>query len=122
MPILDFHLDERSNFDRVHRAAKGATLPKLQIRLLDGATPVDVTGATVTFSMDDESGTAKITAQAGAIFGPSANGVVEYVWAAADVDTEGRFFGQFSVTIGAVKHLIPNNSAQRLRVEIGPSI
>lgn len=122
MPILDFHLDERSNFERVHRAGKGATLPRLQVRLLDGSTPVDLSTATVLFSMDDEDGVAKVAAAAGALVSPGTKGIVEYVWAAADVDTEGRFFGQFSVTIGGVVHLIPNNSSQRLRVEIGPSI
>lgn len=122
MPILDFHLDERSPFDRVHRIAKGATLPKLQARILDGSTPVDITGATVTFSMDAEDGTPKVVAQAGAISGAPADGTVEYQFAAADVDTEGRFFGQFKVTVGAIAFLVPNNSAVRLRVEIGPAI
>ena len=122
MPILDFHLEERSNFDRVHRVALGATLPKLQVRLLDGATPVDVTGATVLFSMDDEDGVAKVAAQAGAISGLATDGIVEYQFADADVDTEGRFFGQFSVAIAGEDYLVPNNNVQRLRVEIGPAV
>lgn len=121
MPVLDFHLDERSDFDRIHRIAKGATLPKLQLRLLDGSTPVNLTGATILFSMDAEDGTPKVTAQAGAII-VATDGTFEYAFAAADVDTEGRFFGQFKITIGSDIHLVPNNSTQRLRVEIGPAI
>lgn len=122
MPTLDFHLDERSDFERVLRISKGATLPKLTVRLLDGSKAVDFTGATVLFSMDDEAGVAKVTAQAGAIVGAATLGTVEYQLKAADVDTEGRFFGQFKVTIGSDFYLIPNNESQRLRVEIEPSI
>ena len=122
MPILDFHLDERSNFDRVHRIAKGATLPKLQARIRDGSTAVDISTATIAFSMDDEDGVEKVAAQAGAIVGAGTDGTFEYAFAAADVDTEGRFFGQFKVTISSDIHLVPNNSVQRLRVEIGPAI
>lgn len=122
MPTLDFHLDERSPFEKVLRLSKGATLPKLEVRLLDGAKAVDITGATVTFSMDDEAGVAKVTDQVGSIVTPPTNGKFDYAWAAADVDTEGRFFGQFKLVIGGVQHLVPNNSAQRLRIEIGPAV
>jgi hypothetical protein len=122
MPTLDFHLDDRSPFERTFRLSKGATLPKLELRLLDGATAANITGAAVTFSMDDEAGVAKVTDQAGAIVVPATDGKFEYAWAAADVDTEGRFFGQFKLVIGGVQHLVPNNSAQKLRIEIGPAV
>ncbi len=122
MPTFDFNLEDRSPFEKVLQLSKGATLPKIEVRLLDGAKAVDISGATVAFSMDDEAGVAKITDQVGAIVTPATDGKFEYAWASADVDTEGRFFGQFKLVIGGVQHLVPNNSAQRLRIEIGPAV
>jgi len=115
MPLLKFHLDERSPFDQSLRLAKDATLPALEIQLLDQGLPVSLTGATATFSMEDESSVLKVTAAAATI-SDAANGKVKYEWAAIDVDTTGRFFGQFEITVGSRAYLIPNNESQRLRI------
>lgn len=122
MPTLDFHLDDRSPFERIHRISKGATLPTIRVRLLDGSTAVDFTSGTLTFRMDAEDGTNKVPDKSAVLVGPATDGTIEYTFAAADVDTEGRFFAQFKVVISGVSHLIPNNKSQRLRVEIGPVI
>lgn len=123
MAVHDFFSDERSPIERTDRRAVGARLPNLQVRLVDDdATPVDLTGGTIVFSMDDEDGVAKVTAQAGALVGDGKLGTIEYAWAAADVDTAKRYFGQFKVTIGGKDHLIPNNSSQKMRIEIGAAI
>ena len=123
MPVLDFNLEDRSPFERVFRTSKDARLPELEIQILDGSTPVNLTGATgATFSMDDVNGTAKVNA-ASATISDAANGKIKYAWAAADVDTEGEFEGQFVVTQSAGKdYRIPNVSNQKLRVIIGPRV
>ena len=121
MPVLQFNLDERSPFDQSFTIAKGARRPQLQVQILDGFTPVSVTSATVTFSMEDEDGTLKVTDASGSIV-DAANGIVGYDFAAADVDTEGLFFGQFKVAISGTDFLVPNNTTQRLRIVVGPDV
>lgn len=117
MPVLDFFLDERSPFDRTFTIAKGARRPQLQVKILDGSTPVSVTNATVTFSMEDRAGTLKVNAQAGSIVN-AAEGIVGYDFAAVDVDTLGIFFAQFSISIGGTAFLVPNNDTQKLRIVV----
>lgn len=121
MPVLDFFLDERSPFDRTLTIAKGARRPQLQVKILDGFTPVSVTGTTVTFSMEDEAGTLKVDGQTGSIV-DAAKGIVGYDFAAADVDTVGIFFGQFTVAIGGTSFLVPNNRTQKLRIVISAKV
>ncbi len=117
MPVLNFFLDERSPFDRTFTIAKGARRPQLQVKILDGSTPVSVTGTTVTFSMEDRAGTLKVNAQTGSIVN-AAEGIVGYNFAAIDVDTLGVFFGQFSILIGGAAFLVPNSSSQKLRIVV----
>lgn len=117
MPTLQFHLDQRSPFARHFRLSKGARLPALLVQLLDGDTPVDLSTATVTFSMVDDAGVLKVNAVAGTLVdGP--NGKVSYAWAAADVDTVKDFWGQFKITVGGKDYLVPDNEVQRLRIEV----
>lgn len=121
MPVLEFHLDERSPFFRLFNISEDARLPDLEIQVLDNETPVDLTGATVAFSMDNRAGTAKVDAQAGAVVdGPE--GIVKYSWASGDTDTPAVYFGQFKITVGGVDYLIPNNDTQRLQVTVGAKI
>lgn len=121
MPILQFHLDDRSPFTLDFTLAKNARLPDLEVQLLDGSTAEDLTGATVTFSMVTETGTVKVSAAA-AVLTDGPTGKVKYLWAAADVDTEGTFFGQFVITVSSKDYRVPNNDDQRLRILIGPRI
>lgn len=121
MPVLDFFLDERSPIERELQIAKGSLLPPVVVRLLDDGEPVSLTGATVVFSMVDEDGTMKITEQAGDLLDADA-GKVRYEWAAADVNTENTFFGQFKITVGSDFYLVPNNNSQRLRIIVGPKV
>ncbi len=121
MPVLEFNLDERSALERTLHLAKNARLPELDVRVLDGGASQDLTGATVTFSMETEAGVVKVNNAAGTLEDAS-DGRVQYAWAAADVDTEGTFFGQFKITVSAKDFLVPNGSTQKLRVIIGPRV
>ena len=72
--------------------------------------------------MDDVNGVAKVNAAAG-VLDDAVNGIVRYDFIAADVDTEGVFFGQFVITLSGGGILrIPNNSNQRLRIIVGPRV
>lgn len=121
MPVLQFHLDDRSPSTLDFTLAKDARLPDLEVQLLDGSTAVNLTGATLTFSMVTEAGVVKVSSAAAAL-SDAPNGKVKYEWAAADVDTEGTFFGQFTITVSAKDYRVPNNDDQRLRIIIGPRI
>ncbi len=58
---------------------------------------VDVSGATVRFHMRPKNSlTNKVDAAATIV--TAAQGLVEYAFAAADLDTAGDFFGEFEVT------------------------
>lgn len=76
------------------------TAPVLAYTTLDENKAVIVlTGATVTFYMQDENGIAVITAAAVTIV-DAANGKVEYSWVAADSDVSGIFSAEFVITFG----------------------
>lgn len=121
MPTLVFNLEDRSPFEKTLVLSKGATLPALDIQILDGSGVVDLTGGAVTFSMDDDEGVAKIT-NAAATLPDATNGKARYSWASVDVDTEDTFFGQFKVVISGSQYLLPNNTDQKLRIIVGPVV
>lgn len=121
MPTLQFFQDDKSPFAEDFTLSKNARKPDLIVQLLDGFDAVDLTGATVTFSMDDQLGANKVNATA-AVLEDGPNGKLKYEWAALDVDTEGIFFAQFQATIGGKIFFVPNNDDQRLRIIIGPRI
>lgn len=121
MPILEFNLDERSAFERTFHLSRDARLPPLDVRLLDGAAAQDLTSAVVTFSMQTEAGVVKVN-NATAILQDAVDGRIRYEWAALDVDTEGTFFGQFTISEAGKAFRIPNGTTQKLRIIIGPRI
>lgn len=99
------------------------TSPAWQVTLKDAAgNAVDVTGATVVFSMEDAFGTAKIN-EAAATIVTAASGVVSYSWSAGDTDTAGDFFGEFEVTYAdSTVETFPNSAKGepvRIVAEIG---
>ena len=120
MPDLEFNLDDRG-IERELILAKDATLPTLRVKLLDGNAPVNLSGAVVTFSMEDDLSVLKVTDQAGSVIdGPG--GIIEYPWAAADVNTVNIFTGQFKAVKGGETYLIPNNSNQKLLITINEKV
>lgn len=119
MPLLDFFLNDLGGQTVKNlRFDVGATLPSLRVRLLDGQDPVNLTGATVTFTMIDKNGVEKISAAA-AVLENATGGIVRYDWVAGNTNEEKVFFGQFKVVIGADNYLIPNNADQVLRIVMG---
>ena len=74
------------------------TSPVLQTTLLDGdGNAVNLTGATVTFTMIDDDGVAKVS-DGSVTLVDAVNGIVKYAWSAADTDTVGEFSASFEVT------------------------
>ena len=118
MPTFEFFLDSRGLITKEFDIDVTATLPKLTVQLFDGDDAVDLTGATVTFTLRDGSGTA-IVLDAAAVLLNATQGIVEYQFETADVDTSGFFFAQFKIAIGSAFYLIPNDTTQRLRLRIG---
>ena len=86
----------------------GDTYPPIEatITQADG-TPLDITGATVKFHMNDMSGVNKINA-AGTIISPT-GGEVRYTWATTSTYL-GRYVGEFEITLLTGKVLtVPND-------------
>src|SRR5215831_3749732 len=76
--------------------------PSITQTITVNGAPVDLTSATVTFSMRPVgSSTAKVNAQSATIVGAPTNGNVRYDWQAADVDTAGQYLCWWTVTISA---------------------
>ena len=92
------------------------TLPALQAILSDDNGPVDLTGATVLFTMaaasEDDCGNSSSTQpvakfkKACTVVGSQAvgsptRGMVRYEWGATDTDTAGYYVGEFEVNYGS---------------------
>lgn len=118
---LQFNLENRSSFDRIDERSTDATLPELEIQLLNGSTPVDLTGATVKFTMKDEADVAKVN-DAAAVLVDGLTGKVKYVWSGTDLDTKGRYTGQFAITVSSEVYKIPNNESQKLFIIIADEV
>lgn len=85
------------------------TGPDMEYVLLDeDGAPIDVTGATVTFHMQDDSGVEKIIDGVVTLTTP-ASGVVTYEWQDGDTDQSGMFFADFLITFaGGQRRTSPN--------------
>jgi len=68
----------------------------------------NLSGASVVFNMTDSDGVVKVNRQA-AVVDDAVNGVVQYLWQAADTDTAGLFLAEFEVTFAdATVETFPN--------------
>lgn len=85
-------------------------LPDLVATLKAGGVAADISGNTgVVFHMKPESGTIKVNAACVVV--DATNGIVKYLWTAADTDTVGTFLGEFEVSFAGPKtETFPNDS------------
>jgi len=82
---------------RVHHIKQSDTKPQIQDTLQDDdGTVIDLTGATVTITAEDSSGTVKIDAQSGTH--NDTGGVATYAITASDTDTAGEFTYEWEIT------------------------
>ena len=90
---------------------KGDTNNVLEATLRDvNGVVVNLTGATVVFSMMNAASTVKVSLAACTIV-TAAAGLVSYAWVAADVNTAGTYRGEFQVTYsGGGIQTFPNDS------------
>lgn len=76
------------------------TSPALQYTVKDeDGSAIDLSGATVTFYMQDETGTTVIDGGSVTLV-DAANGIVKYEWQDGDSDNAGYFKAEFLVTFG----------------------
>ena len=96
----------------------GDTKPDLQVSLKDGdGNGVDVTGATVKFSMLLEGGTTLTINEGTVTLVTPASGIVKYQWTAPDVALAGTFLGEFEVTYsGGGIETFANSKANQLYI------
>lgn len=97
---------------------KDDLLPQLRavLRSPDGL-PVDLTNASsVTFSMLDGAGVAKINAAAATVV-DAVRGIVQYAWTGTDTDTAGSYHGEFVATFpGGLTITYPNFRAFEIKI------
>ena len=95
------------------------TRPYFKVKIIDeSGNNVDLTGATVTFTMRNRSdATVKVNAASCTVTSATA-GEVEYRWAATDLDTAGIYDGEFCITFSGPTILtLPSNNYIEIEVE-----
>lgn len=96
----------------------GDRLPLLVEQLADQFGPVNLTGMTVTFQMS-RAGVNKVATAATVL--SAASGLVQYAWAAADVDTPGVFFFKWQVSDGTKVWHFPSDRAKTVEFTENPA-
>lgn len=100
------------NYIATIRMKQDDTGPALGIKVTKESdnTPLDLTGATATFSMRQEGETTSKVDNASATVTGTTTGLVEYAWDAADTDTAGTFRGEFTITLNGGEIItVPND-------------
>jgi hypothetical protein len=103
--MADFHLKA------------GDLLPALTAALKDGnGSPIDLTGATVTFRMRKRGATA-LTVDAAASVVSAAAGTVRYDWLSGDTDTHGLYDAEFRCELTGGRETVPNDRYITVRIQ-----
>ena len=99
---------------------RGDTSPSLQFALAPAS--VDLTGATVRFSMRDRSiGVVTVNRADAVIVTATGSPMVRYDWTSSDTDKEGYYIAEFEVTYpGGAIETFPN--VDFIRVQISEDI
>jgi len=108
-------------YKKTFHLKKSDTSPEIAIQVTkeSDATSLDLTGASATFSMK-RGNTTKVDNATASVSDPT-NGVVKYLWIAADTDTTGTYRAEFTVTFPSGKiATFPSNGF--IEVEILDSI
>ena len=80
---------------------KGDTA-KLRVTLIDDNGAIDLTGASVVFTMESTTGTVKVNKQACVVLDQSVaanRGTVTYQFTSAQVNTAGKYYGEWQCTL-----------------------
>jgi hypothetical protein len=95
----------------------GTREPSLVRVLRDARGPINLTGATVTFTMTRVGGgTSKVAAAACTVVSAT-SGTVRYDWAAADTNAPGDYYGRFKITWpSANTQEVPDDAPLLIRV------
>lgn len=86
---------------------KGSSSPNLSVKIIktsDGL-PFNLTGSSAVFSMKRVGATTNKIDDVAANISDPTNGIVEYPWGASDTDTEGKYRGEFVITLPSSKIL-----------------
>lgn len=81
---------------------KKSDTSKLRVTLIDDNGPIDLTGATVTFTMTSTAGTVKVNKQACVVLDQTVTanrGVVTYAFTSLQTNTTGKYYGEWQVTL-----------------------
>jgi hypothetical protein len=81
---------------------RGDRLKSLRVTMLDGATPIDLTTATVVFRMQLRDRSSSVFVDNATVI-DAVNGVVEYQWAAGTTDAAGSYDAEFEATFASGK-------------------
>ncbi len=83
--------------------------PSVFATLLNGVTPINLTGSTVKFIMKARGGTTTKVNAACVVLSVTA-GTVRYDWAGTDTDTAGLYDAEFEITtVASKKYTCPNS-------------
>ena len=96
---------------------KDDTLPNYTMIVRDQDGAVDLTGATVLFTMQNLStGTNKVEAQSASLI-TGVTGGIEYQWQAGDTDTAGEYGVEFEITTAGGVFTVPKSFTAKVIVE-----
>jgi len=106
-----------------HYLRVGNRLPKLRRQLVDGeGAAINLAASTVAFRMWPQTGGALKVANAECQIIDAATGVVEYAWAALDVDTAGTYLGEFEITLAGLGQTVPADPRNNVVVVISKKL
>ena len=111
--------DWDKNDPDVFHIKQGNLLPSLS-GYAEPAALVDLTGATITFSMVSEAGNVIIQDAAASAVVLTVAPEVSYAWASGQTDKHGKFEAEFTASYGAVPLSIPN--FERIKIFIDKRI